>query len=142
MIINVSHFGTEELFFEKPESKNIDLSKLLFQKKTSNQTVKVSKPHRSNNSAFEMEIDLHIEELQGNYKGMSNAEIIQVQLRHFQKALDEAINEHYRSLTVIHGVGNGRLKQEVHKILTSMNLRFHDGAYSKYGFGATEVLIG
>lgn len=141
LIINVSDFGTEELFFEKPESKKIDLSKLLFQKKTSSQTVKVSKPHRINNSAFEMEIDLHIEELQDNYKGMSNAEIIQVQIRHFQKALDEAINEHYRSLTVIHGVGNGRLKQEVHKILNSMRLRYHDGSYSKYGFGATEILI-
>jgi dsDNA-specific endonuclease/ATPase MutS2 len=73
---------------------------------------------------------------------MSNAEIILVQLKHFQSALDTSINEHYRKLVIIHGVGNGRLKQEVRTILSSYkNLQFHDASYSKYGFGATEILI-
>lgn len=139
-VICVKRFG-EQLYFDTPESKNTDLSKLLFQKKSQRSAEKVSKPHRKNNPEFEMEVDIHIEELTDNWNGMSNAEIIQVQLRHFQNALDKAINEHYRTLTVIHGVGNGRLKQEVRNILTSMNLRFHDGSYSKYGFGATEVVI-
>jgi hypothetical protein len=141
IIINVSDLE-KDLYFNKPEAANTDLSKLLFQKNKPATSEKKSKPHRINNAAFEMEIDLHIEELIDNYGGMSNAEIIQVQLRHFQKALDKALNEHYRSLTVIHGVGNGRLKQEVRAILSSMKLRFHDGSYSKYGFGATEVVIG
>jgi hypothetical protein len=140
LIINVFDFK-EDLYFEQPESKSADLSKLLFQKRSSSQSIKTSKPHRINNPEYDTEIDLHIEELIENYGGMSNAEIIQVQLRHFQKALDKAINERYRTLTVIHGVGNGRLKQEVRAILKSMNIRFQDGSYSKYGFGATEVVI-
>lgn len=140
LIINVLDFKTDN-YFEKEGSHKTDLSKLLFQKKSEVQHVKTSKPHRINNPEYEMEIDLHIEELIDHYGGMSNAEIIQVQLRHFQKALDKAINERYRTLTVIHGIGNGRLKQEVRNILKSMNLRFHDGSYSKYGFGATEVVI-
>jgi len=141
LVVNVTRFG-EELYFSTPQSKKVDLSKILFQKKTPSQTSqKISKPHRVNDASYEMKIDLHIEELIDNYGGMSNAEIVLVQLRHFQTALDTAINEHYRTLTVIHGVGNGRLKQEVRAILTSMNLRYHDGSYSKYGFGATEVIF-
>jgi dsDNA-specific endonuclease/ATPase MutS2 len=140
MIINVSD-QEKDLYFDRPEAAHTDLSKLLFQKKANVEPEKRSKPHKINNNAYEMEIDLHIEELIDNYKGMSNAEIVIVQLRHFQKALDTAITHHYRSLTVIHGVGNGRLKQEVHAILKSMKLRFHDASYSKYGFGATEIVF-
>ena len=91
---------------------------------------------------LEMEINLHIEELLDNYSGMSNAEIINVQLRHFQKALDKAITGRYRKLIVIHGVGNGRLKQEVRAILDNENMRYYDGSYARYGYGATEVVIG
>lgn len=139
LLINVSNFQ-QDLFFNSTEATE-DLSKLLFQKKAPVQSVKTSKPHKVNNAAYQMEIDLHIEELTDNYTGMSNAEIVIIQLRHFQQALDKAINEHYRSLTVIHGVGNGRLKQEVRSILDSMGMRYHDGSYSKYGFGATEVVF-
>jgi len=141
LLVNVTDFQ-QDLYFQKPGASEADLSKLLFQKRSTVNPGKTSKPHRINNASYEMEIDLHIEELIDNYGGMSNAEIVIVQLRHFQQALDKAINEHYRSLTVIHGVGNGRLKQEVRAILTSMRLRFHDASYSKYGFGATEILIG
>lgn len=141
MIINISDLN-KDLYFDKPEAEKADLSKLLFQKHNTRDQVKTSKPHKINNAAFDMEIDLHIEELIDNYGGMSNAEIVIVQLRHFQAALDKAISNHCRTLTVIHGVGNGRLKQEVRSILTKMKLRFHDGSYSKYGFGATEVVIG
>lgn len=119
---------------------NVDVSKITFQKQEKSSSQKISKPHISNDPTREMEIDLHIEELLDNYYGMSNFEIVQVQLNTFQKALDKAISEHYRKLIVIHGVGNGRLKQEVRAILaTYSNLRFHDASYAKYGFGATEV---
>lgn len=119
-----------------------DLSKILFQKQSNSDIQKKSKPNASNNPAYEMELNLHIEELLDSYQGMSNAEIILVQLKHFQTALDTAIKEHYRKLIIIHGVGNGRLKQEVRNILSSYkNLQYFDASYSKYGFGATEILI-
>ncbi len=141
LIMNVWYMDNS--FEEEPnyESK-ADLSKILFQKKHHSETAKKSKPNASNNPAAEMEINLHIEELIDNYEGMSNAEIVIVQLKHFQNALDTAVNEHFRKLVVIHGVGNGRLKQEVRNILAShKNLQFYDASYSKYGFGATEILI-
>lgn len=130
----------EQQDYEPPK----DLDKLLFQKQKTNLEYKTrnSKPHLSNNPAYEMELDLHIEELLDDFKGMSNAQIIQVQLKHLQNAIDTAINEHYRKLIVIHGVGNGRLKQEVRAILdTYTNLHYYDASYSKYGFGATEIVI-
>lgn len=121
---------------------NIDLAKILFQKKASSTSAKRSKPHTVNNPNSEMEIDLHIEELIDNFSGMSNFEIVQIQLNSFKNALDNAITGHYRKLIVIHGVGNGRLKQEVRNILaTYKNIRFYDASYAKYGFGATEILI-
>ncbi len=140
LIMNVCCIN--ESFEENSFQTKIDLSKILFQKQSNSDFPKKSKPHASNNPASEMEINLHIEELLDNYNGMSNAEIILVQLKHFQSALDTAINEHYRKLIIIHGIGNGRLKQEVRNILSSYkNLQFYDASYSKYGFGATEILI-
>jgi hypothetical protein len=140
LIITV--YKLEDAYSEDYDTPKVDLSKLLFQKYNRLELPKKSKPHANHNPAYEMEVDLHIEELLENYSGMSNAEIIQVQLKHFQKTLDQAINEHCRKLVVIHGVGNGRLKQEVRTILASYkNIRIHDGSYSKYGFGATEILI-
>ena len=126
---------------ETPAAKS-NLSKILLQKQLHSDAPKRSKPHANHNPANEMEIDLHIEELLDDYSRMSNAEIIQVQLRHFQQALDKAITERYRKLTVIHGVGNGRLKQEVRNIIAANSaLRFYDGSYARYGFGATEIII-
>lgn len=141
LIINVVHIN-EDTEGENQKISSLDLSKLLFQKKTNSDSSKKSKPNASNDPAYEMEINLHIEELLDNYKGMSNAEIILVQLKHFQNALDTAINGHYRKLIVIHGVGNGRLKQEVRAIVASYkHLQHYDASYNKYGFGATEILI-
>lgn len=126
---------------EKEEEK-VDVSRLFQQKVNHSDKPKKSKPHAQNNGMLEMEINLHIEELLDNYSGMSNAEIINVQLRHFQKALDKAIIGRYRKLIVIHGVGNGRLKHEVRRILDNEEMRYYDGSYAKYGYGATEVFIG
>lgn len=132
---------SEESEKEAPEEETKIDTSLLFQKKSYSDRPKRSKPHAQNNGMLEMEINLHIEELLDDYRGMSNAQIIQVQLRHFMSALDKAISNRYRKLIVIHGVGNGRLKQEVRAILSNEDIRFYDASYAKYGFGATEVVI-
>lgn len=118
------------------------LSKILFQKSKVQDKPKTSKPHANNNPLNEMEIDLHIEELLDDYSNMSNAEIIKVQLSYFQNAMDKAINEHFKKLIVIHGVGNGRLKQEVRALIDQQPaIKYHDASYARYGFGATEIVF-
>ena len=104
---------------------------------------KKSVPHNNPSYFIEKEIDLHAQNLLDSFKGMSNHEILQVQLKHFQKNLDEAITNRYYKIVFIHGVGNGRLKQEIIAILKNFNkeVSFQDGEYKRYGFGATEVLI-
>lgn len=90
----------------------------------------------------ELEVDLHIEELVDSVKGLNNSQILDIQLRYFQRKLEEALAAHARKIVFIHGVGTGRLKFEMVKILEGYgSLRFHDASYSKYGWGATEVIL-
>ena len=88
------------------------------------------------------EFDLHIEELIDDYTGLTNAEIVTIQLNHFRKCLDEAILGNKRKIIFIHGVGKGTLKNEMDKIFkTYESITFYDASYARYGFGATEVII-
>ncbi|MCB0820350.1 MAG: Smr/MutS family protein, partial [Bacteroidetes bacterium] len=87
------------------------------------------------------EVDLHIEELLENTSGMENSEIIKYQLRHFLKCLDEARQRKIRKFVAIHGVGKGRLRDEIRKLLKEEGITFYDAALSSYGWGATEILV-
>ena len=104
---------------------------------------KKSIPHKNPALLVEKEIDLHAENLMESFKHMSNYEIMQIQLKHFRHELEQAIANRYYKIAFIHGVGNGRLKQEITNILKNYNreVRFQDGEYKKYGYGATEVFI-
>lgn len=128
---------------KKEMLNNIDpeqLKKAILNKKNPKSGPAKSKPHSVGNR--EIEIDLHIEELMDNHKGLSNGQIIEIQLKHFRRKLDDAIqNNTVRKITFIHGVGSGKLKHEISHILESIGLRFYDASYSRYGFGATEVIL-
>ncbi|MFN5182769.1 MAG: DUF2027 domain-containing protein [Bacteroidota bacterium] len=102
----------------------------------------VSKPHRRDQLQEEKEIDLHIEELLENISGMSNGEMLNYQIKIFQKELDLAITSNLKKIIFIHGVGNGRLKSEIRHILKSYpELIVSDASYKKYGYGGTEVIL-
>ncbi|MGE0566444.1 MAG: DUF2027 domain-containing protein [Bacteroidia bacterium] len=92
--------------------------------------------------SLEKEVDLHAEELLDNLSGMSNHEILSIQLEKFEKELDDAIDKGFKKIIFIHGVGNGRLKSEIHSVLKSMKeVTFQDASFKKYGYGATQVNI-
>jgi dsDNA-specific endonuclease/ATPase MutS2 len=86
-------------------------------------------------------VDLHIEELLEDTAGMDNAEIIRYQLKHFEKCMDEAKRRPIKRFVVIHGVGKGKLRDEIRKLLKADSIEHYDAALSKYGYGATEVLV-
>ncbi len=89
-----------------------------------------------------IEVDLHIEELIEDASGLTNTEIIAIQLQHFRKAIDNALLRQAHKITFIHGVGNGRLKNALRTEIENIPyLRFSDAPYEKYGAGATEVLL-
>lgn len=103
---------------------------------------KESKSNKAYLKSLEKEVDLHIEELVDSVKGLSNHEMLSIQLERFEKELDSALENHLKKITFIHGVGNGRLKYEIQRILKSTKgITYQDASFKEYGFGATQVNI-
>ena len=48
---------------------------------------------------------------------MDNFEIVQLQLNKCHKNIEKAINSDISRIEIVHGIGEGVLKNEVHKIL-------------------------
>lgn len=88
-------------------------------------------------------IDLHIEKLTGDWKHLSNYEILSTQLRAFDKYYDLAVAHLQPSLTVIHGVGEGVLRDEIHERLHHRRevKSFVNQYHPQYGYGATEIFF-
>jgi hypothetical protein len=91
--------------------------------------------------AAKYELDLHIEQLTADAKGLTNAEIIKIQLDTLQQYLQLAIVHRQERMIVIHGLGKGKLRDEVHAMLktTPEVSRYKNEWSGKYGFGATEI---
>lgn len=96
---------------------------------------KVSKPTQ--------EVDLHIEKLRDHHHFLSQTEILNEQLSAFKKTLDAAIVHQMPSIVIIHGVGNGTLRDQIHKAISKhpQVRTFMDAKKEKFGYGATEVVF-
>ena len=68
---------------------------------------------------------------------MQNSEIVKIQMEYCKKELDLAMFKAKHSLKIVHGIGEGVLKSEVHKLLKMYNLSFFE---SNNG-GSTEVML-
>ncbi len=88
-------------------------------------------------------IDLHIEKLTDSYGSMTAHEKLMLQLREFEKWLDKAELHYMKHLWVIHGVGSGRLRDEVHEVLKLRHdvKNFIAQYHPWYGHGATEIFL-
>lgn len=87
------------------------------------------------------EIDLHIEKLRSDFGDLPASQILDIQLAAFDKEFDKAILDMVNNLIVIHGVGSGVLKEEIHKRLSKSKQikHFKEGRREKFGYGATEI---
>jgi hypothetical protein len=86
-------------------------------------------------------VDLHIEKLTDRWQHLSNFEILTMQLKTFEKYYHLAILHFQPVLTIIHGVGTGKLRDEIHEILRlKKEVKSFVNQYSHlYGYGATEI---
>jgi hypothetical protein len=86
-------------------------------------------------------IDLHIEKLTDDWRRMSNFEILSLQLNTFEKYFSLALAHHQPNLIVVHGIGKGKLKEEIHEILKLKPgvKSFINQYHHNFGFGATEI---
>jgi len=88
------------------------------------------------------EVDLHIHHLIPSTKGLSNFDILNIQMAEAQRQLDRAIANRWQSVVFIHGVGEGVLREELYTLFRRYeNIDFFDAEYQKYGLGATEIYI-
>lgn len=88
------------------------------------------------------ELDLHIESLTENHRGMSNFEIMKIQMIEFKRFFSKARAQGIQKLVVIHGVGEGVLKNELRSYLSQQEfIEFYDASYLEYGKGATEIRL-
>lgn len=111
----------------KPEFEN------LFDSNATSEKIELQQP--------EKEVDLHIEKLVADHSEINAQEILEIQIQHFEKILENAIATGLDNITFIHGVGNGVLRNRIHKGL-SKNVHiafFQDARKDKFGYGATYV---
>ena len=120
-------------------TSDIPVSDILREKQASKKSRSVRvKPKERN--APPMEVDLHIEKLVRSFGGMSNYDILTLQIDTAKHQLEFAMRKRIQKIVFIHGVGEGVLKAELDFLLGRYdNLKFYDADYQKYGVGATEV---
>lgn len=90
-----------------------------------------------------VEVDLHIDELLDSTAGLTNSEMLDVQLREFRRVMDENANRHGQKIVFIHGKGEGVLRKAVLDELKRKykNCEAQDASFREYGFGATLVTV-
>jgi len=100
------------------------------------------KERKKKKDEFVLEVDLHIEKLVKNFRGLSNFEILNIQMDNAKGQLDFAIRKRMPKLVFIHGVGEGVLKSELEFLFSKYDgVTFKEASYQKYGVGATEVHV-
>jgi hypothetical protein len=88
-------------------------------------------------------IDLHIEKLNRSAHNIPAGDSLFIQLEKFEYALDQAIAAGRLEFRVIHGLGKGKLKEEIYKILEKHpHVRSYvNDHHSRYGFGSTLIYL-
>lgn len=125
-------YPSEEDALAKEQKQRLNLSKPAIRKQS----------NQSNNDIWE--IDLHLSALHPNSatQNKSYQHALAGQLSAFRSFLKKAIAERHANLVVIHGDGDGVLKNEVHLILLQMdNLIFNAADPDIYGTGATSIQL-
>ena len=88
-------------------------------------------------------IDLHWDKLGLKFPSVLKDGVFEHQMQVFEKELDIAIAEGKTSITFIHGLGTGKLKNAIFAYLSSHPFvrDYHNDFDQRYGYGATKVLL-
>lgn len=86
-----------------------------------------------------LEVDLHIHHLTSSTRNMTNHDMVLLQLKTCKNAIVNCDRKKYYKIVLIHGVGSGKLRNEIEYLLKKLKLQYQDGSYDKYGSGALEI---
>lgn len=127
---------------ETIEPENIDVEKLKDSFFKGQEEIEPYKKVGKSNSQIP-EIDLHIETIDPYYENLPKEDILRIQLTKFEEKLNEALMAGLDEIIFIHGVGNGVLRNNIHKQLSQHhNIQFFKDTHKeKFGYGATLVKI-
>lgn len=103
----------------------------------------VRKQSKADRRGDTLVVDLHIGELVDNIRGLSNADMLNLQVDEFARVMDENLHNKGQKIVFIHGKGEGVLRNAIMK---ELNHRYkghdvQDASFREYGFGATQVTI-
>lgn len=100
-----------------------------------------NKHHQAGKIPF-LEVDLHIHQLVADESQMTNHQMLTIQMNYVKAMLVEARDEKYEKMILIHGVGNGTLRNEIRSFIAqAKNCECREASYMDYGYGATEVRL-
>uniref|UniRef100_UPI003216E35D Smr/MutS family protein n=1 Tax=uncultured Draconibacterium sp. TaxID=1573823 RepID=UPI003216E35D len=143
-----SYFRTNAIILQiTPDPLKTELDKLTqadFKKVVKSKEIQQkTKQKLRKRTTEEVVIDLHINELLDNSEGLSNREILEIQMETVAAEMNTAIKGHVKRIVFIHGVGQGVLKQEVANLLKRKFKKyyFQDASFKEYGYGATMVIL-
>lgn len=123
------------------------LNKAMNKKKAADQAVPrrriVKKKAKTERNGDKIVVDLHITSLIDDIRGLSNADMLNLQVDEFSRVMDENLKNKGQKIIFIHGKGEGVLRNA---ILKELNHRYkghdvQDASFREYGFGATQVTI-
>ena len=91
-----------------------------------------------------MEVDLHLHELVDEMSGLKDRTKLDIQLNHFERMMNIALEQKIRRVIFIHGVGQGVLRHQIRSRLEMFypNCSVRDANPREYGSGASEVFVG
>ena len=139
-------YTRNELVLDGSKNENLDFSANFSSLSSENTSFKKRpksiQPRKKEKSQPAMEVDLHIHKLIKNSKGLSNFDMLNIQVDTAKRQLDFAISKRISRVVFIHGVGQGVLKAELEYLFRQYdNIKLSEGDYRKYGLGATEIYI-
>jgi hypothetical protein len=88
-------------------------------------------------------IDLHVNKLVENVVGLTNTDILNIQLECFRREMNAAIRSNEREIIFVHGIGNGTLRNELRRVAARDYAwcTQEDASFRDFGFGATRIRI-
>lgn len=136
----------DDIPYKMSEKNGSDLKKAIAEKKAGEREIRkpiVKKTPKALRQGETLVVDLHIHELVDTTAGLSPADMLNLQIDHFRKIMDENVKHHGQKIVFIHGKGEGVLRNA---LLKELNYRYkgndvQDASFREYGFGATQVTI-